>query len=424
MPVILSDGRPVSLPRQASRATLAMAPHGRSVDLLRSDKHVSVPYEWVYRSQPFVFATINKLAAAAARNPLYVYQEDIETQTFDRVRNHDLARLFAKPCPRMSQYRWLGSLIRSLKVHGHALVWKERARGSGSQVVNLWFVPWPMVTEYADDLSTYRYALTVNGNTWDVGPEEVIHVRHIGGRSPLEALRGSIAVEDAAVQYQAHAMHNGVTPRAVFGAKGANQRGVDMLREELSKLYAGPENAGNFIVTSGEVSVDKIAVSPGDLGLTGIREFSRQEVLAALDVPPPLVGLMENATLANVKEFRAAMFDAVRGDLEMLQQEIQVQLIDDEPSWDGLVCGFDTDSWALPDPEARAKMHMLNQQASVSTINERRKIEKLPPLDDPIADMVFMPANMVPVGTQGDGTLAGTPMQGIADRIVSDTLAD
>jgi len=44
-----------------------------------------------------------------------------------------------------------------------------------------------------------------------------------------------------------------------------------------------------------------------------------------------------------------------------------------------------------PSPETRAKMHMLTQQASTTTINERRRIEKLPPIEDPIADTVFIP---------------------------------
>lgn len=428
MPVVLSNGRSVPIQRGTTftNPSVAISSGGGSIDLLRVNQDFSVSYEWVYRSQPFVFATINKLAKAAARNPLLVYQDDPDTETLELVRSHDLVRLLRKPMPRCTQYRWTASLWRSLYVHGHALFWKDRVRGAGTTPGALWFVPWTQVRITQDDFGPVQYDITVNGDTYEVGPEEVLHFRLLDGRSPLEVLRQSIATEDAAVIYQGYSLRNGIAPRAVFNAKGANQRSVDMLRAELRKMYAGPENAGEFIVSGGDLDVKALGITPADLGLMPIREFSRQEVLAALDMPPVLVGLMENATLANVGEYRKALHDAIRGDLEMVQQEMQVQLIDDEPSWDGLVAQYSTDAWLLPDPEARAKMHMLTQQASTTTINERRKIERLPRIDDPIADTVFIPTNMIPVGVEpaaGSGE-AGTPAQGLADRIVQDALAE
>jgi HK97 family phage portal protein len=424
MPVVLSNGRSVAIRRadHLTNPSLAVG-GGGSIDLLRSDADYSVTYEYVYRSQPFVFATINKLAYSAARNPLWFYLEDPDSETLERVRHHDAVRLMRKPAPRMSQFRWLGELFRSMYVHGHHLVWKDRVSGPGSSVQRLWPIPWTHVRVTQDDLGPVVYDITINGTTYQLLPQEVLHFQLLGGRSPLEVLRASIAMEDAAQVYQSYSLRNGVSPRAVFSASGMNPRAVDMLRAELRKLYAGPENAGNFVVANSDLNVKAIGTTPADLGLLPMREFSRQEVLSALDVPPPLVGLMENATLANVLEYRKAMHDAVKGKLIMVEQDIQVQLIDDEPAWDGLIAEINTDSWLLPDPETRAKMHMLNQQSSVNTINERRRAEKLPPIADPIADTVFIPQNMAPVGVAGEST-AGTPAQGIADRIVSDTLVE
>lgn len=426
MPVVLSGGQSIAINRRdfLANPSLAISTGGGSIDLLRANQEFSVSYEWVYRSQPYVFATINKLAKGAARNPLMIYQEDLDNQTLEAVRAHDLVRLLRKPCPRTPQYRWLASIWRSMYVQGNALIWKDRARGAGSAPTTLWLIPWTHVRVRQDDFGPVQYDITMNGNVYEVGPQEVIHLRLLEGRSPLEVLRQSVAIEDAAVMFQSYSLQNGIAPRAVFSAKGANARGVEMLRAELRKLYAGPENGGQFIVAGGDLDVSALGSSPADLGLMPMREFSRAEVLAALDMPPVLVGLMENATLANVGELRKIWHDAIRGDLEMVQQEFQVQLIDDEPSWDGLVGSFDTDAWLLPDPEARAKMHMLNQQASVNTINERRRIEKLPPIDDPIANTVFVPQNMAPVGVDAPTLDAGTPAQGIADRIVSDALAE
>jgi HK97 family phage portal protein len=426
MPVVLSDGRSVAIRRSEmlTSPSLAIAAGGGSIDLLRSDADYSVTYEYVYRSQPFVFATINKLAYSAARNPLWFYQEDPDSETLERVRRHDAVRLMRKPAPRMSQFRWLGEAFRSLYVHGHHLVWKDRVAGTGTRVKHLWPIPWTHVRVTQDDLGPVAYDITINGTTYQLSPQEVMHFQLLGGRSPLEVLRASVAMEDAAQLYQAYSLRNGVSPRALFSGSNMNARAVDVLRAELRKLYAGPENAGNFVVANGDLNVKTIGVSPADLGLMPMREFARQEVLSALDVPPPLIGLMENATLANVLEYRKAMHEAVKGKLIMVEQDIQVQLIDDEPAWDGLISEINTDAWQLPDPETRAKMHMLNQQASVNTINERRRSEKLAPIDDPIADTVFVPMNMAPVGVDLAESVAGTPAQGIADRIVSDTLAE
>lgn len=63
---------------------------------------------------------------------------------------------------------------------------------------------------------------------------------------------------------------------------------------------------------------------------------------------------------------------------------------------------------------------MLNLQAGVRTRNEARRIENLPPIDDALADTVFVPVNMAPL--DGSGTIptdtAGTPLQGLTDPAI------
>jgi HK97 family phage portal protein len=420
MPVVLSSGRTVSIRRDPMMAATTIRAGSGNVELLRSTGALAVSYEWVYRSQPYVFATINKLVKGAARNPLSVYQLDAQDNVLEPVIGHELVRLLRNPAPRVTQYRMVSEVFRSRYVHGHALLWKDRLNGPGSAVQKLWPIPWSSVYVHEDDLGPLQYDLTINGQSWSVAPSEVVHTQTIGGISPIEVLRTTIAIEDAAVSYQAYALKNGIAPKAVFSGEGLNPRSVDALRAELRKLYAGPENAGNFVVAGGKLDVKGLALSPADLGLDPLRQLTRQEVFAALDVPPPLVGILEHATLANVSEYKNLLHDAIRSDMEAFKQDVQVQLINDEKAWDGLVTEWDLSEWLAPTPAEQARIDLLDQQNSTRTINERRRSRRLPRIDHELADTVLVPQNMISL----DHAEPGTPAQGVADRIIADALVE
>jgi HK97 family phage portal protein len=418
MTIIVSGGRPRNVGAKAypfrSLTTNTTGTASKVVELLRGDG-LYHSYEGVFRSQPMLHAVVMKLVYGIARNPLKVYSGS-ELDTRERDRTSSLARLIRRPYPFGSEFQLKASIALDLHVHGHALAVKVRERGAGSTPIELWPVPWRNVQVIRDDhRNILGYNVVVGADPISVGREEVVHYELPGG-SPIESLKQTLALEDASQTYQAENIRNGITPRAAFTTdQRLGDNVIPRLREELSKLYAGVENAGHAFILDQGLKPEKLGVSPVDMDLINQRKLSREEVCAAYDVAPTLLGL-ERGTYASVVDYRKALYDAISTKLVLIEETTNAQLVDPEPAWDGLFTEFDTNELLRPDPEARARMHMLTQQSGTTTVNERRRFENLPPIDEPAADIVFMPVNMLAVGQAPPAPAeSGTPEQGQTD---------
>lgn len=421
MTTIISGGRPTTLGAKAfplpTSTSVQTGPSAGNVPLLRGDA-ASATYEGMFKSQPMVYAVVNKLVHAVARNPLKAY-DGLEADERQRLRGHSLDRLIRRPYPRGSENQLKKHVVRSLKIYGKALLLKSRP-SSDAAPTELWPIPWRNVGVIEDERGPIGFVITIGATNYTVGPEDVIYFDD--GISPLEPLRRTLALEDAAITFQGQSLANGMTQRGAFTSEQRlNDNSIPRLRAELEKLYSGVANAGRIALLDGGLKFQNIGQSAVDADLMAQRRLSREEVCAVYDIAPALLGL-EKATYASQSELRKGLYDSIATDLVMIEETIQAQLVESEPEWDGAFVEFDTGELLRPDPEARARMHMLTQQSSSTSINERRKLENLPRIDDPIADTVFMPANMIPVGVDTpatDQTTAGTPAQGVADLVTA-----
>lgn len=413
---IISGGRPVGLggpsfpfPPGVQQTTVV----GGRIDLLGGP----AAYEAVVKAQPWVFAVVAKLTWSAARLPLNAYEWDDEAAASrQRARGSDLDRLIHRPRPRARAFRLKAPLWWDLFVHGRALVVKVRP-GAGAPPRELWNIPWPKVETVSDNSGIVGFRVHLSGGApiW-VDPKDTIYIELPGG-SPLEPLRRTLALEDAGLDWQQASFRNGVTPRGAFVSDGKlDDRTLPRLRLELEKLYAGPENAGRFGLFDQGLKWAAMGQSAVDADLVRQRMLSREEVCAVFDMPPPLVGILDHATLNNVEVLHNALYvDTLGPRLTLLEDEVQAQLVDDEPAWDGLWVEHNLNELLKPLPEARYRSYLMGQQSSTNTINERRAAENLPRIDDPVADTVFVPANMWPVGVDmpaPDPSAPGVPAQG------------
>jgi len=396
-----------------------------TIALLRGDA-ARITYRRVMETQPLVHTVVVKRAKAIARNPLKAYVIDGDGARRED-RGADLSRLMRRPFTRGTPFKLKAHIGVEAGVYGEALLVKERP-GPGRPPVGLWPVPMHLVDVIEDESGPIAYRVRVGGVQVVLPPEEVVHFELPGG-SPLRPLARTLALEDAAAEWQGQSFQNGMTKRGAFVTE---QRITDAafprLRAELEQLYTGVENAGKIALLEQGLKFQEIGTSAVDADLLGQRKLSREEVCAAYDLNPALLGFTQ-ANYGATVEHRRALFDSIATDLVMIEETLQVQLVDPEPSWDGLFVEFDTNEMLRPDPEQRARTHLMNQQSGVNSINERRRVENLPPIPSPWADAVLIPVNMLPVGegvpdpvTAATGDPGGTPAQGIPDKVVSDVV--
>lgn len=425
MTVIVSDGRlaPVkSFPLSFAGQPQSRGPSAGSIPLLDTDG-LTTTYERMVRQQPWVYAVVAKFCWNGARLPFnaYVYGEDGESRKRDRTSEID--RLLRRPRPRASGFAMKSAILWDMHVHGKALVLKFRP-GPGQPPSELWNVPWPNVQTIEDTSGVIAYNVVINGRSFPVAVSDTILFEMPGGVSPLEVLRRTLALEEAAITWQGQSFLNGVTPRGSFTTTAKlTSESMPRLRAELEALYAGPENAGRFGLFDQGLQWAQMGATASDAQLIEQRKLSREEVCAAYDMPPPLVGILDRATFSNISELHKALYvDALGPRLTMIEETAQAQLVEDEPAWDGYFVEFNTGALLRPDPEARARANLMEQQSGTSSMNERRKRENLPKINDPLADAIMMPLNMRPVldgGADADDTVSLTAKAKAARELIA-----
>lgn len=418
---VVSGGRMVpvgtkSFPVAYTSVPQTQGPSGGIVTLLSGD-YAALSYEGMYRSQPYVYAAVNKWATSIGRIPFKAYETNANGSRRES-RGSDLDRLIRNPFPRGSAYDLKSFIGWSLAVHGNAFFVKAR-KGAGAAPYELWPIPWKYVQVVKDARGILGYNLCLTAaESYAVDPTDVVHVALPEGISPMEALRRTLALEDAAITWQGQSFANGVTMRGAFTTdQRLNDATMPRLRADLEQMYSGPENGGRFGVFDQGLKFTPMSQSAVDAELIGQRKLSREEVAAAYDLLPLALGITEGQNYAMAKESRAAHYqDSMGAKYVMIEDAFNAQLVYPEAAWDGQFLEFNLDAVLRPDPETRARTHMMNEQAGVSTANERRALENLPPIDDPLADAILLPLNMQPVADTPLPTLDPTQAgQGGAD---------
>jgi HK97 family phage portal protein len=397
----------------------------------------SVSYHSIYRAQPWVGISINKLARQISRLPLKVYEIDSQGDHV-RVREGSLVERLKNPYPRCSPAQFKQKISFPMLLHGNAVIAKDRPN-RGAPPANLVPLDWRYVSpDFEDGRPVDFWTLERSGNRMFFAPEEVVHFAWEAGDSdlgisPLEQLGVTLRLEDSAQRYGASSFTNAARPSgALIAPAEANIDPEERqeLREELRQTQQGEDNAFNLLFLTGGLDFKAFSHTAVEAALIEQRKLNREEVAAVYDIPPPLIGILDHATYSNVAEMHRMLYMTVLGPwLTLIEETLQAQLIDPEPAWEGLHVEFDLSEVLKGDTKERIDALKTGISTGLYTINEARKIENLPRIDNAVCDEPLIPVNnMQPVGATPDIPAPGqepmlASLERARDRVVSKALA-
>lgn len=383
-------------------------PGAGSVEMLTGELlgRLAFTYEKVYRTQPWVYVCVNKLARSIARLPLkaYSYLDDRQAAR-ERVKDHPLVDVLERPWARGSGFDMRLFVGVSLFIYGNALLVKVRD-GRQQGVTGLLPIPWRRIEVAHEDGIPVGYFFHPADNFGDplfIDPDDAVHLRYFDsvdgvGVSPLEPLRRTLMVEDAASGWTAQSFKQAATPSGVFTTdKKLTPASAGRIRDALENLYGGVENAGRFAILDSGLEYRGMSQTAADTAVIDHRKLTREEVAAVFDIPPPMVGILDRATFSNIEtQQRMWYMDTLGAPLALIEQAFQTQLV--EPAFGSDVfLEFDLADVLKGDMDKRSKAYQRLILSGVLTINEARARENLPPVDDPNADSPLLPLNMLPV---------------------------
>lgn len=364
----------------------------------------SASYAWLWRTQPAVRTVVEFLARNIASLGLHSYRRVSDTDR-ERLTEHSVARLIARPNPYTTTYRLLHALVSDLAIFDDAYWAKVRAAGQYA-VVRL---PPERVEPEGDNwLAPQAYRISGSKGELLLPADRIVHFRGYHPRdsrvgcSPVEALRRILVEEWEAGRMREQVLRNGARISGYLERPAEAPRwsgdAKDRFKADWHAQYAsdGPSAGGTPILEDG-MTFHPASQTAEQLQYVEARKLTREEVASAYFIPPPMIGILDHATFSNITEQHKMLYQDTLGPwLAMICQEIGLQLLADLPDAEDVYVEFNLSEKLRGSFEEQAQQLQTAVGAPWLTRNEARARMNLSSLDG--GDELITPLNVLAGG--------------------------
>jgi len=253
---------------------------------------------------------------------------DGDSEDAQEIENHPLSRLLSRPNRFYTAHRLWQVTLADWWVTGKGNAYWQIVRAGYREPVELWHIPaaeiepdWPR--DGSQFISHYRR--TVNGQTQDLDPRDVIHFRF--GQDPLNSRKGwsplmagasEIAnLNEGAVYRQSVLANTGVashvlTPTSDQDAQLMTPEKVDLLNKLWQSKFTG-RNRGGLFIPNFPATLTRAGFSPQEMDIREMLEWDADIICALFGLSSMVLGLPsgdKHRTFANMAEARESAFES------------------------------------------------------------------------------------------------------------------
>lgn len=299
-----------------------------------------------------------------------------------------------KPDVDTTKEAFYGSVIVSLLLDGNAFI--RVYSNTKGEVVNLVVLNPQEVTVKRNGLGQVIFQIADSDQA--LSSEEVIFIPdlvrpgHLRGVSRVEALKENIGLAKALENYAARFFGTGTQTSGVLEVPGnltADQ--AKMMQEAFDSRHKGWNRAHKTAVLSGGTQYKPTNVPNDQAQFLDSRRMAVEDVARAFNVPPHLMGLPGTSSYASVEQNNLAW---VTHCLRPIVQKIEgamSPLMSRYQGGESAFIRFNLDGLLRADINSRMSAFSTGLQAGFLTINDVRRLEDLPPIQDASADVVRVP---------------------------------
>jgi HK97 family phage portal protein len=260
------------------------------------------------KASTYVYSCVQLIARSVASVPWYCYKQDSKGD-WTVIENHPLQLLVDKPTPFHSRKDLMVGMVQHLYLGGNAVFTKVRG---GNVVAELWQLPpdaikvIPSRKEFID-----RYEYSLDGVTQNFAPRDILHNKFndpsnpYWGLSPLQAGAKAVDSDIEAVRFQKLSLQNRAITDGVFTFEHPLTKDQwDEARAMVREQHQGMNNAHTPWILGAGAKWEQMSLSPMELDFLNSRKFTREEICSIFQVPPPMIGILENSTYNNIETAR------------------------------------------------------------------------------------------------------------------------
>ncbi|WP_311353792.1 phage portal protein [Corynebacterium pyruviciproducens] len=365
--------------------------------------------EDLWRDQPHLRTVTTFIARMVATVSLHCYERETDGGR-TRLRDGDLADLIGKPNDHETMYDFLYGSVLDLCLYDEVF-WFLTSNPDTIPRFSLLRIPpaWIQETKWLDPWHPAAYAIGTprEGRVWLPADQTIrLHgyspVTPRRGTSPIDALKDSLHEQLEAAAYRSQLWKNGprlggiiTRPAGVQWDNTARRRFKAAWQAQYSGRGSG---TGGVPILEDGMTFQQFHLSAKDEQLVEMTKLSLETVAQVYHVNPTMVGVLDNANYANVREFRQSLYGDSLGPLmKQLEQALNgwlVPMLADR----GAGCDprttyveFNVEDRLRGRFEEQAQVTSTAVGAPWMTRNEARAMNNLPAVDG--GDVLVLPLN-------------------------------
>jgi HK97 family phage portal protein len=270
-----------------------------------------------FRASSWVYACVNAITSECSVVPWIAQTRESSSSEWRTEPDHPLATLIEYPHRYISRGTMITRIIQQLYLGGNALL--HIVRGVMDAPLELEPLnpdvcrPIPDEVDYLAGYS-YRPRGSTRGEI-RIPARDIIHFQFpdpanpLWGMSPLRALGKILDAESDAVSWWRNSMLNRCTKDGLLSFKRRLTKAQwREIWEQYQSQHGGSQNARGVMILGDDATFTPYSWSPAEFDFLNSRKFMRDEIISVMKVPPPIIGILTEATYANIKEARRIMW--------------------------------------------------------------------------------------------------------------------
>lgn len=274
-----------------------------------NDWSAEVAFKHGFHANAWVYACIQRRAEAAMQVPWVVERKDREGDWREVEDSHPLHQLMERPNSDMDAATLVERLVQHLDLAGNAY-WAKLRAGENGRVVELWpLQPDGMEVKPGHVRLVDKYAYQYGTKRREFRPDDIVHFRTSDpdspyfGTSPLRPGGHAVDLDNEASNWQKTSFQNrGISDIHFEVPSDTTKEQLDLLKERFYEKQAGSDNARKALFSSAKATA--MNMTAVELDFSQSRRDIRVEICSVLAVPPPMVGIYDDATLNNMRTSR------------------------------------------------------------------------------------------------------------------------
>ena len=248
------------------------------------------------------------------------------------VENTPLHRLLEEPNEDFAWSEMMEQLAYHLDLAGNSY-WSILRAGNEGRPRQLWpLLPQAIKIFPGRERLIEKYRYEYRGAKQDIDWRDMVHVKttnpndFLFGLPTIQAAGRAVDVDREAGAWQYASLHNrGVSDYAIIIDPATPPDQIDRLKELHRNRQAGSDNARSPLLSTRDIKLmNQNAV---EMDFVNSRTKVWEEIAAAMGVPLPMIGVLENATLANIETSRRIFWlDSIVPLLRRIRSQLNQQL--------------------------------------------------------------------------------------------------